>query len=151
MTTKNYELRHCANQAKINRVAKSIAIQQELLLENTIWLTDFFYNNGYIPRFRESNGVRQKDAYNQVRGAFKSWLSILEREGKRLIFYLAPENENLRKELFTINKAHAWLREKDFQRKDGTDYSQEAWEIIKVIFDLLQETHPAPLWVLTPP
>ena len=143
MTTKTYELRHCANQAKIDRVAKSIAIQQELLLENTIWLTDFFYNNGYIPRFRKPNGVRQNDAYNQVRGAFNAWLSILEQEGKRLIFYLSPENENLRKELFTINKAHAWLR-KDFQKKDGTEYSQEAWEIIRVIFDLLQETHPAP-------
>lgn len=144
MTTKTYELKHYANQAKVDRVAKSIAVQQELLLENTIWLTDFFYNNGYIPRFRESNGVRQKDAYNQVRGAFNAWLGILEQEGKRLIFYLSPEEENLRKELFTINKAHAWLREKDFQKKDGTEYSQEAWEIIKVIFDLLQETHPVP-------
>lgn len=144
MLTKTYELKHYANQAKIDRVAKSIAIQQELLLENTVWLTDFFYNNGYIPRFRESSGVRQKDAYNQVRGSFNSWLSILEREGKRLIFYLAPENENLRKELFTINKAHAWLRSKDFRPKDSTEYSQKAWEIIKVIFDLLRETHPAP-------
>lgn len=144
MPTKTYEIRHYANQAKIDRVAKSIAIQQELLLENTVWLTDFFYNNGYVPRFRESNGVRQKDAYNQVRGTFNSWLSILEQEGKRLIFYLAPEDENLRKELFTINKAHAWLRSKDFRQKDGTEYSQKAWEIIKVIFDLLQEAHPAP-------
>ena len=144
MPTKTYELKHCANQAKVDRVAKSIAIQQELLLENTFWLTDFFYNNGYIPRFRKSNGVRQKDAYNQVRGAFSAWLSILEQEGKRLIFYLAPEDENLRKELFTINKAHAWLRYKDFRRKDSTEYSQEAWDIIKVIFDLSQETHPVP-------
>lgn len=140
MPTKTYEIRHYANQAKIDRVAKSIAIQQELLLENTVWLTDFFYNNGYVPRFRESNGVRQKDAYSQVRGTFNSWLSILEQEGKRLIFYLAPEDEKLRKELFTINKAHAWLREKDFQQ----EYSQKAWEIIKVIFDLLQEAHPVP-------
>ena len=144
MPTKTYELKHYANQAKVDRLAKSIAIQQEILLENTIWLTDFFYNNGYIPQFRKSNGVRQRDAYNQVRGAFNSWLSILEQEGKRLIFYLDPENENLRKELFTINKAHSWLRDKDFQKKDGTEYSQEAWEIIRVIFDLLQETHPAP-------
>ena len=144
MPTKTYELKHFANQAKVYRVAKSIAIQQELLLENTIWLTDFFYNNGYIPRFRKSNGVRQRDAYNQVRGAFNAWLSVLEREGKRLIFYLAPENENLRKELFTINKARAWLQGKDFQKKDGTEYSQEAWEIIRVIFDLLQETYPSP-------
>ena len=140
MPTKTYEIRHYANQAKIDRVAKSIAIQQELLLENTVWLTDFFYNNGYVPRFRESNGVRQKDAYSQVRGTFNSYLSILEKEGKRLISYPAPEDENLRKELFTINKAHAWLREKDFQQ----EYSQKAWEIIKVIFDLLQEAHPAP-------
>ena len=144
MHTKTYELKHYANQAKIDRVAKSITIQQEILLENTIWLTDFFYKNGYIPRFRKSNGVRQRDAYNQVRGAFNAWLSILEREGKRLIFYLAPENENLRKELFTINKAHAWLRSSDFRRKDGIEFSQGAWEIIRVIFDLLQETRPVP-------
>ena len=144
MPTKTYEIRHYANQAKIDRVAKSIAIQQELLLENTVWLTDFFYNNGYVPRFRESNGVRQKDAYSQVRGTFNSYLSILEQEGKRLISYPAPEDENLRKELFTINKAHAWLRDKDFRQKDGTEYSQKAWEIIKVIFDLLQEALTLP-------
>lgn len=124
MPIKTYELKHYANRAKVDRVAKSIAIQQELLLDNTVWLTDFFYSNGYIPRFRKSKGVRQKDAYNQVRGTFNAWLSVLEREGKRLIFYLSPDNENLRKELFTINKAHAWLQGNDFRRKDNTEYSQ---------------------------
>lgn len=74
---------------------------------------------------------------------FNSWLAVLADGGRRLIAYLAPENEDLRHELFAANKAKAWFRT-DFKNRDGSEYSAKAWNIIRVIFEIAVEKHPVP-------
>lgn len=142
MSTKTYELRHYANNQKEATIVESVKRQQEVLLETTVQLTEFFFKNGIIPRFApKGSDWREINAHNQVRGTFNAWAAVLTDEGRRLIAYLAPEDNDLRHELFTINKAKAWLRQ-DFRKKDGSEYSAEAWDIIRVIFEIAVEKHP---------
>lgn len=144
MSTKTYELRHHANKQKEATIVESVKRQQEVLLDTTVQLTDFFFKNGFIPRFApKGSGWREINAHNQVRGTFNAWLAVLMGEVRRLIAYLAPENEELRHELYAINKAKAWLRS-DFKMRDGSEYSVEAWSVIRVVFDLAVEKHPVP-------
>lgn len=141
---KSYVIPHGMNRGKELRVMEQISAQQELLLENSVWLQDYFTQHGYIPAYRsDTSGVRHKDAYVQVKGTFKAWLEGCVPIGRAVIGQLGIDDDKLRHELHSVNLRKKWL---DVPEK----YSDTAREYSRVIFDFILAAHPYPCVGFTP-
>lgn len=135
------------NASKKQHVINFVLGQQERIFDHCQWLTEYYLETGEIPTYRDctvfpDNKVRHKDAYNQVRNAFKTWEGSAIVKGREIIHSLEVEDETLRKELFAVNKYGLWKRPEKVKKMT---ISRFAKELSEEIFNTLVASLPLPV------
>ena len=153
MTTRSYLIAHDENAAKTDRIRRIISLQQENVFRTCEWLTDYYLEHGQIPRYLPKGvaladtSMRQKDAYNQVRNAFKTWEVAVKADGRRVIHSLRIEDPDMEKQVYILNKYGLWLHP---ELVKNAIISEEATDYARLVFEHLIATHPMPVVGTTP-